>query len=112
MKVSARWSQEIDVQNDVDENDNPTGGHVRGTGLSIDWQNGPLGRGDDRKEPNGAWVQEALLACIERMKFYQSSKFACRENALALTHMQEAMHWLQHRHDERELREVQGTHSV
>ncbi len=36
------------AENKVDEAGNPAGGYVRGTGLSVEWQNGPLGRGDDR----------------------------------------------------------------
>lgn len=39
----------------------------------------------------------------------QWGKFRCRENALALTHLQEAMHWLQHRTRERQARGVEGS---
>jgi hypothetical protein len=56
---------------------------------------------------------EALLAVVEdRLKGFQSGKFSCRENALALTHLQEAMHWLHHRTHERMQRGVEGTLTV
>jgi hypothetical protein len=41
---------------------NPAGGHVLGTGLRIDWQDGPLGRGEGRSEPNGAFVETVITA--------------------------------------------------
>lgn len=53
---------------------------------------------------------EALLAIvIDRMEGFQKGPFACRENALALTKLQEAMHWLHHRTRERVARGVEGT---
>lgn len=62
--------------------------------------------------PNGI-SNEALLAIVEdRLKGFQSGKFACRENALALTHLQEAMHWLHHRTRERIVQGVEGTNAV
>ena len=39
-----------------DGNGNPAGGTTYGNGFAIGWQNGPLGRGPDRIEPNGAFV--------------------------------------------------------
>lgn len=105
-------NQQIQSKHDLDENGNPAGGQTWGRGIEIIWQNGPLGTGDERREPNGAFVEGVLEACIDRMQFYQGTKFASRENALAITHMQEAKHWLQHRTAEREARGVEGTHNV
>lgn len=71
----------------------------------IQFQNGPV------KEAglNGV-SNEALLAVVEdRLKGFQAGQFSCRENALALTHLQEAMHWLNHRTLERIARGVEGT---
>jgi len=96
--------------NDPDDG-NPAGGYVRGVGLEIDWQDGPLGRGKDRQPPNGAFVETVIAAVVQRIEYYQQSKFACRENALAITKLQEALHWLNHRTQERERRGVEGTHS-
>lgn len=100
------------AHNNLDADGNPAGGYVKGTGLEIVWQDGPLGRGADRKEPNGAFVETVIAAAKERIEFYQSGKFKCRENALAITKLEEALHWLQHRTHERERREVEGTHST
>jgi hypothetical protein len=99
--------------NDTDDNGNPTGGNVRGVGLNIDWQNGPLGRGDGRQEPNGAFVETVIAAAVQRLQFYNEAsegRFRCRENSLAITHLEEALHWLNHRTAAREAREVEGLH--
>lgn len=111
-QVSVPWTNELTCSNEVDADGNPAGGTVTSVGLSITWQNGPLGRGLSRQEPNGAFVEDVILAAIQRVRYYQSGQFACRENALALTHLEEALHWLQARHDDREARQVQGTHQV
>ena len=71
----------------------------------IKFQNGPISEAG----VNGV-SQEALLAIVEdRLKSFQAGPFSCRENALALTHLQEAMHWLHHRTRERMYRGVEGT---
>lgn len=71
----------------------------------ISFQNGPI------KEAgvNGI-TQEALLAIIiDRLRGFQSGSFSCRENAIALTHCEEALMWLQRRTVERIKRGVEGT---
>jgi hypothetical protein len=103
-------NQKITCSNGTDEAGNPTGGAVRGVGMEIAWQDGPLGRGADRKEPNGAFVEGVVAAAIQRIAFYQASKFACRENAIALTHLETALLWLNKRTADREARDVEGTH--
>ena len=104
--------QRVVSKNEVDENGNPAGGTTTGIGIDIRWQDGPLGRGADRKAPTGAFVEGVIRAALERLYFYQDSKFKCRENALAITKLQEALHWCQHRTAEREARDVEGTHVV
>lgn len=88
----------------------PAGGFVKGVGLEISWQDGPLGRGEERKEPNGAFVGTVLQAALQRLQHYNETEFRCRENSCAITHIEEALHWLKARFDDREAREVQGTH--
>jgi hypothetical protein len=71
----------------------------------ISFQNGPI------KEfgVNGI-TQEALLAVvIDRLRSFQAGQFACRDNAVALTHCEEALMWLQRRTRERIKRGVEGT---
>lgn len=100
------FSRHVDF---VDDDGNPAGGITDGIGLHITWQNGPLAPG---AMPNGAFVEGVVAAALARMEFYQASKFACRENALVITKLQEALHWLNHRTAERERRGVEGTHTV
>ena len=102
--------QKIEYANHT-ENGMPAGGYVTGVGLVIKWQNGPLGRGENRKEPNGAFVETVIRAALQRIEYYQASQFACRENALAITKLEEALMWLNKRTANREARNVEGTHA-
>ena len=107
-------NQQVDGKHNNDENGNPAGGKTTGRGISIEWQNGPLGRSEDgtRIEPNGAFVEGVIAAAIGRLEYYQASKFKCRENALAITKLEEALHWCGHRTAKREAQKVEGTHAV
>lgn len=98
------------ASNLLDAGGNPAGGEYRDIGLDVVWQNGPLGRPPDRKPKNGAFVEDVLRAAICRLKFYQSTKFNCRENSIALTHVETALLWLGKRTADREERGVEGTH--
>ena len=103
----------FDADNKVDENGNPTGGFVKGTGLSIEWQNGPLGRGEERQAPNGAFVETVIAGAKQRLEFYQTAsngKFACDENAQAIEHLANALGVLNERTQKREAAGVEGTH--
>lgn len=103
--------QKIDSEHRTDENGNPAGGSTIGIGFVIVWQNGPLGRGEERREPNGAFVEGVIEAAYDRIEYYQQSKFACAENRDALYHLGLALDALQRRTVEREEREVEGTHA-
>jgi hypothetical protein len=103
------------VANKNDLDDNPAGGFVHGIGIEIHWQMGPLGRGTDRIKPNGAFVETVIAAVIQRIEYYQTAKagkFKCRENAIAITKLEEALLWLDKRTRDREVREVEGTHNA
>ena len=72
---------------------------------TILFQNGPI-----RENGTNGITQEALLAIVEdRLKCFQAGPYACRENAIALTKIQEAMMWLQKRTTDRMMRGVEGT---
>lgn len=72
------------------------------------FQNGPI----PEKGTNGI-TQEVLLAIVaDRLRSFQAGPYKCKENACALTHIEEAMHWLQQRTIARMRRGVEGTHSV
>lgn len=97
---------------ELDAAGNPHGGVTTAPGLTIVWQRGPLGRGVDRKDPNGAFVETVIAAAASRLEFYQASKFAGDENAAALEHLLGALFYLNKRTSLREAREVEGTHTV
>ena len=76
----------------------------------IKFQNGPIGE-------NGVGVNglthEVLLAILaDRLRSFQKGPYSCKANACALTHIEEAQHWLQQRTIERMRRGVEGTHIV
>jgi hypothetical protein len=72
--------QQFEAQNHIDQEGRPAGGFVRSVGLSIEWQRGPLGRGRERLEPNGAFVETVIAAAKQRLAHFQTSRFACDEN--------------------------------
>ena len=85
----------------------PDGSGAKGV-WDIQFQNGPI----NEAGVNGV-TQEALIAIvIDRLRSFQAGKFACRENALALTKLEEAQHWLLHRTRARMVRGVEGTHAA
>jgi hypothetical protein len=72
------------------------------------FQNGPI----PEVGVNGV-THEALLAIVaDRLRSFQKGPFSCKANACALTHIEEAQHWLQQRTIERMRRGVEGTHIV
>lgn len=101
----------------VRANDEPSHGganHVyvldppEGKTVVIRFQDGPI------KEVgvNGV-THEALIAIIlDRMRAFQESGYKCRENAIAITKLEEALMWLHKRTENREQRGVEGTHQV
>jgi hypothetical protein len=71
------------------------------------FQNGPISV--DGNGVNGV-THEALLAIVaDRLRSFQKGQYSCKANACALTHIEEAMHWLQQRTIERMRRGVEGT---
>lgn len=75
---------------------------------TILFQNGPI------KEAgvNGITNEVLLAIVLDRLEGFQTGPYKCRENALAITKIEEAMHWLAHRTRLREQRGVEGTHTV
>ncbi len=78
------------------------------TKTEIVFQNGPI----PENGVNGI-TQEVLLEIVaDRLRCFQAGPYACKANACALTHIEEAQHWLQQRTIERMRRGVEGTHIV
>lgn len=85
----------------------PTRGNA--LGVLIEFQNGPL---NETAYPNGL-SNEALLAIVEdRLASFQRGEYACPENAISLTKVQEAMMWLQKRTRDRIARGVEGEKAI
>ena len=74
--------------------------------VKVSFQNGPV------KESgiNGCHHEDLLAIVIDRLQHFQAGEYTCRENAIALTKIEEAMHWLNHRTNARKKRGVEGTH--
>jgi hypothetical protein len=84
----------------------PCGGPFRETILSF--QHGPI-----KEVGTNGITHEALLAVLlDRLRGFQAGPYACRENALALTKLEEATMWLHARTKKRVERGVEGTHKV
>jgi len=75
---------------------------------TVHFQNGPI----KESGVNGCHNEDLMAIVIDRLRHFQAGEFNCRENALALTHMEEALHWLRHRTAARVARGVEGTHEV
>ena len=71
----------------------------------IHFQIGPV----QEAGPNGLFMEDLIIICIDRLRSFQAGDFKCRENALALTKLEEALHWLNHRTRDRQNRGVEGT---
>lgn len=74
----------------------------------IHFQEGPI------KEcgVNGVCNEDLLVMVVRRLEGFQNSEFKCRENACAITKIEEALLWLRKRTMGRENRGVVGTHEV
>lgn len=100
------------AENRTNENGFISGGSVVGTGITIVWQNGPLGRDEDRVSPNGAFVEDVIDAAKQRIEAYQAGPHACEDNAIALNYLNLALDALDNRTRSREARQVEGTHKL
>lgn len=78
----------------------------RAFGVNLRFQSGPVSKPEDM---NGITNEALLAVLIDRMRGFQSGDFKCRENAIALTHLEEALMWLQKRTRDRMARGVEGS---
>lgn len=118
-------NSELLVRSDfhTDNKGNPTGGFTylnvvrpdedteSGTtvadAIRIDWQDGIIPPGGVQ---NGAFVEDVLEAARQRLLYFNSTKFRCRENSLAITKIEEALQWLDWRTRNRLNQNVENTY--
>jgi predicted secreted protein len=70
---------------------------------SIEFQNGPV-----KEAGVNGLTSEALLAVLIHRTQVLNSRFSCRENAIAVTKMEEALMWFNKRTADRQARSVEG----
>jgi hypothetical protein len=87
----------------LDQDGNPKGGSANGPGFGINWQNG-VG------EPYGATIEDVIEALMQRLRFFQATRFACAENEGTLHHLERALTSQQARQANRRERGVEGTY--
>jgi hypothetical protein len=75
---------------------------------TVNFQDGPI----KESGVNGCHNEDLIAIVIHRLMSFQEGPYKCRENALAITKLEEAMHWLNHRTQIRQERGVEGTHVV
>jgi len=71
----------------------------------IDFQDGPV----NEAEINGVHHEDLLNIVLHRLQCFQSGDFRCRENALAITKIEEALMWLNARTSLRQKKGIEGT---
>jgi hypothetical protein len=111
-------NSEVLVRSDfhTDNKGNPTGGFTSMSvdageeirdAISIAWQDGIIHPGGVQ---NGAFVEDVLEAARQRLLYFNSTKFRCRENSLAITKIEEALQWLDWRTRNRLNQGVENTY--
>ena len=73
--------------------------------FTISFQNGPR----NEHGVNGITEEALIDILLDRLNAFQAGEYKCRENALVITKLEEAKHWLQHRTANRTARGVEGT---
>ncbi len=86
----------------------------------VDWRNAD---GDDERleirfqtgtvseeGENGVTIEALLAIAADRLQRFQERTIPCRENAVAITHIETALHWLNARTLDRLKRDVEGTY--
>lgn len=132
-RIAYNINPRLQAVNKFDETNNPTGGtvYLRVTkngdtelpALVINWQDGPRGTVDEAStmaggpipklmDPNGAFVEDVLWAALQRLEFFNESKYRCRENSIAITKIEEVLFILKDRQLSRSERNVEGRHEV
>lgn len=73
--------------------------------VEVRFQKGPV----KEKGVNGCHQEDLIAIVIDRLQSFQKSDYSCKENAMAITKLEEAMMWLNKRTQDRINRGVEGT---
>ena len=71
----------------------------------VNFQKGPI----KENGVNGCHNEDLIAIVIDRLQCLNQGNFACRENSIAITKLEEAMMWLNKRTADRKARGVEGT---
>lgn len=93
----------IEVWGSEKFNDDQDGAPIRIPYIRIKFQAGPLPGG-----VNGCAIEDVIDVLVARLEGFQAGQFRCRENALAITKLEEAKQWLLYRTSKRQLQGVEG----
>lgn len=72
--------------------------------INIKFQEGPI----KENGVNGCQIEDVIDVLVERLQGFQAGEFRCRENALAITKLEEARLWLDERTRKRLKQGVEG----
>jgi hypothetical protein len=61
---------------------------------------------------NGVNNEDLILMVIARLQAFQDSPYKCRENAMAITKLEECLMWLRKRTLDREAKGIEGTSEI
>ena len=82
-------------------------------GSGLPFHTGPLPLEEtSHHEYNGLFMEDLLHAVEERLKEHNSGPFRCKENSMAITHIQEAQNWMKRRELRRAEEGILGTYEV
>lgn len=84
--------------------------HPRGPWLSASRIVFQKGHRLDQDSVSGVLDCDLLEIVRDRLQCFQRGEFSCRENAIALTHIEEALMWMNKRVEDRAERNVLGTY--
>ena len=73
----------------------------------IQFQDGELKDG-----VNGITDESLIAIVLDRLRGFNEGRFRCRENSLAITHLEEGLMWLQKRAVRRQNEGIEGTHKL
>ena len=100
----ANHTYEIDKMNCSEKPDNSE----KSVYAFVYFQDGPI----KENGVNGCHNEDLIAIVIDRLQGFQSGEFACRENAIAITKLEEALLWLNKRTSDRIKRGVEGKNIV